>query len=113
MIDAMNTAIRNSRADIAAAFDANEKAVDSSTSQSKSALDASIEASHLDEHPWLTVNRARLSAEPQVGVALSFRVGVEYTGKAMNRAKVKSAATGSSDITIRPNLRPFHKAVRC
>ena len=60
-----------------------ENSIKAAQKSAQSALDASIQASTLDERPWITFSRFTLSSEAQEGKDFTFTVniGIDNTGK--------------------------------
>jgi len=79
--DKLITAASDVKAALEAANIQNRQALTSTLSQSKTALDTTIKASHLDQRPWVVISRFLLSSEPAVNTEIKISFWFANTGK--------------------------------
>lgn len=97
IVDAMNTALKDSRTAIQKAFDENKAALAASTKQGQRALNASIEASRNDQRAWIGVVSISGADFPETirgvngrvylreGETVRFGASIQNSGKSIGR----------------------------
>lgn len=79
--DKIKNAAQNMVAQDQRIADNSEAALKATTKQAKSALDSSIDSSHLDQRAWLVVSTLAISAEPSQEDGASVTVSLANTGR--------------------------------